>query len=150
MKQFGLNIPINGVSFGQVSYAILKEMLDRGIEPNLFSIGNPDLKSQNVSSEDHEKIVRLLKDSLHKHSKKDPCFKLWHLNGSLESFSEKQLPLTFHELDTATKEEINAAKNNKIQSDLNMCVGMSSICELGTRGRSCSNTNCSAECICGK
>ena len=113
MKQFGLNIPINGVSFGQVSYAILKEMLDRGIEPNLFSIGNPDLKSQNVSPEDHEKIVRLLKESLYKHSKKDPCFKLWHLNGSLESFSEKQLLLTFHELDTATKEEINAAKNNK-------------------------------------
>ena len=113
MKKFGLNIPINSVSFGQLSFAILKEILDRGIEPNLFSIGQIDFNSQKASQEELAKINKLLIDSLSTHSRKDPCFKLWHLNGSLESFSENQLLLTFYELDSPTKEEINIAKSNK-------------------------------------
>ena len=52
MKKFGLNIPINSVSFGQLSFAILKEILDRGIEPNLFSIGQIDFNSQKASQEE--------------------------------------------------------------------------------------------------
>ena len=113
MKKFCLNAPINSVSFGQVSYAILRELLDRGIEPNLFPIGQPDLKAQGVDGEFHEKLNSLLSASLKTHDRKDPCFKIWHLNGALDSPSEEQLLLSFYELDAPTEEELNAAKNNK-------------------------------------
>ena len=113
MEKFCLNTPINGVSFGQVSFGIIREMLNRGIEPNLFTIGQVDLKSQDVDDEFASKLTELLTYSPTKHSRKDPCFKLWHLNGALESPSEKQAILTFYELDEPTDNEINAAKNNR-------------------------------------
>ena len=40
--EFALNIPINPVSFGQVSLAILREMYRRGLAPSLLPIGNVD------------------------------------------------------------------------------------------------------------
>jgi glycosyltransferase involved in cell wall biosynthesis len=46
------------------------------------------------------------------HSRKTPIFKLWHLNGGFESFSDKQVLMTFYELDSPTKEEINIINNN--------------------------------------
>ena len=113
MEKFCLNTPINGVSFGQVSFGIIREMLNRGIEPNLFTIGQVDLKSQDVDDEFFSRLTELLTYSPTKHSRKDPCFKLWHLNGALESPSEKQAILTFYELDEPTDNEINAAKNNR-------------------------------------
>jgi len=113
MKKFCLNTPINGVSFGQLSFAILKEILDRGIEPNFFPIGQIDLKSQSVDEKLNQKITEILSKTQESHSRKDPCFKLWHLNGALESPSEKQALLSFYELDSPTKQELNAVRNNK-------------------------------------
>ena len=45
--------------------------------------------------------------ALHSHNRDNPIFKLWHLNGSLESLSKDQLLFTFYELDQPTKQEIN-------------------------------------------
>jgi glycosyltransferase involved in cell wall biosynthesis len=53
-----------------------------------------------------------LKKGLRYLSRKDPIFKLWHINGSLESYSDRQFLLTFHELDALTQSEINILKNN--------------------------------------
>ena len=44
---FSLNLPINSVSFGQVSTAILREIHKKGLEPCIFPIGNGvDLSTQ--------------------------------------------------------------------------------------------------------
>ena len=53
------------------------------------------------------------KKATFKHDRKWPILKLWHLAGSMESYSEKQALLTFYELDEPTDYEINIAKNNK-------------------------------------
>ena len=113
MRKFCLNTPINSVSFGQVSFAIIREMLNRGIEPNLFTIGQVDFNSQDLDEDLRSKITELLTYSLSRHDREDSCFKLWHLNGALESPSQKQALLTFYELDDPTENEINAAKNNR-------------------------------------
>ena len=42
---FALNIPINPVSFGQVSLAILREIYRRGLAPSLLPIGNVNTSS---------------------------------------------------------------------------------------------------------
>ena len=45
---FSLNLPLNSVSFGQVSTAILREIHKKGLEPCIFPIGNGvDLSTQN-------------------------------------------------------------------------------------------------------
>jgi hypothetical protein len=48
------------------------------------------------------------------HNKNTPVLKLWHINGSLESFSKDQILIVFHELDSLTDFEVNILKNQKI------------------------------------
>jgi glycosyltransferase involved in cell wall biosynthesis len=110
---FAVNVPLNTVSFGQVSTAILREMMKKGHNPVIFPIGGSvDLSSQ----KDDKEFVDWVKDgvdrSLKTHDRDTPIFKLWHINGSLESFSKNQLLFSFYELDQPTKEEINIVKNN--------------------------------------
>ncbi len=55
-----------------------------------------------------------IQSSIIEHNKNNPIFKLWHLNGSLESFSKNQVLLTFYEVDSPTKAELNIVKNNSV------------------------------------
>ena len=115
MRDFSLQLPVNSVSFGQVSVALLREFHARGLQPCLFPIGdNIDLNCQDDLTEDFQKWIHsCIAKRFEHHSRSNPTFKLWHLNGSLGSYSEKQVLLSFHELDEVTPTEKNIAKNNK-------------------------------------
>jgi len=115
MSNFVCHFPINNLSFGFCAYNILKEVKSRGLNPNIFLIGNQiDLSSYKVDGD----FVHWLQNGVNNapaiHNKKTPSFKLWHINGSLESFSEKQYLLTFYELNSPTKYEINILKNQEV------------------------------------
>jgi hypothetical protein len=118
--KLAFNLPLNPVSFGQTSTLLLRTLFEReknASEKNdiyLFPIGNVNLESQNVTSEFKDWIREKILNGLENYNKDIPIFKLWHLNGSLESFSKNQTLLTFYELDQPTKIEINIAKNNNI------------------------------------
>ena len=110
---FTLNLPLNGVSFGQVSIALLREFYKKELSPLILPIsGNVDLSTQDISGDFKMWIDSCLSQGMKKHSRKTPTFKLWHLNGSLESFSNNQVLLSFYELDQPTEEEVNIVKNN--------------------------------------
>lgn len=118
--KLALNLPINPVSFGQVSTLLLKTLFERernGIEKHdvyLFPIGQINLNSQSADPSFNEWLKEKITNGLENYKRDIPIFKLWHLNGSLESFSKNQSLLTFYELDQPTKVEINIAKNNNI------------------------------------
>jgi glycosyltransferase involved in cell wall biosynthesis len=107
-----LNIPLNNVSFGQTSFALIKNLYKRNFNAKIFPIGNVDLSSQKVDNDLGLWIKNSIDQSLSSFSRKEKIFKLWHLMGSLESFSEKQVLMSFYELDSPTKQEINIVKNN--------------------------------------
>ena len=107
-----LNIPLNNVSFGQTSFALIKNLHKRNFNAKIFPIGNVDLSSQKVDNDLGLWIKNSIDQSLSSFSRKEKIFKLWHLMGSLESFSEKQVLMSFYELDSPTKQEINIVKNN--------------------------------------
>jgi len=112
-KNIALHLPVNAVSFGQVSVAILREFYRRKLEPCLFLIGNQaDLSAHSVDKDFTDWIQNCSSKALKDHKRSNPIFKLWHINGSLENFSDKQILLTFYELDSPTPEEINVLKNN--------------------------------------
>ena len=47
MRDFSLHLPINSVSFGQVSVALLREFHARGLQPSIFPISDQyDLAAQ--------------------------------------------------------------------------------------------------------
>ena len=112
-KNLALHLPVNAVSFGQVSVGILREFYRRKLEPCLFLIGNQaDLSVHNTDSDFNKWLQNCINKGLKDHNRSNPIFKLWHINGSLESYSDKQILLTFYELDSPTAEEINILKNN--------------------------------------
>tara|TARA_R100000808_G_scaffold24932_1_gene59538 strand:+ start:18356 stop:19444 length:1089 start_codon:yes stop_codon:yes gene_type:complete len=110
--QLAFHLPVNSVSFGQLSLAILREAYRRGLEPCLFPVGDVDPSAQKSDPEFEKWLKGCLEKAAKDHNRKNPIFKLWHLNGSLESYSEKQVLLTYYELDSPTPYEVNIAKNN--------------------------------------
>lgn len=82
------------------------------MQPCIFPIGNVDLAAQKQDADFFKWIESGVKKSISHHSRDTPTIKLWHINGSLESFSEKQLLVTFHELDSPTEYEQNIVRNN--------------------------------------
>ena len=111
-----LHLPINQVSFGQVSTLLLREVFkSKNIDASLFLIGNQvDLSSQDELGQDFLNWLQEgFKNTLSSHKRSDDTLKLWHLNGSFESISENQTLLSFYELDAPTKEEVNIVKNQK-------------------------------------
>lgn len=120
MQKLALHLPINSVSFGQLSTLILRTAHDRELKGNtnidwsLFTIGPVDLSSQAINQEFGTWLQGKILKSHETYSRDIPIFKLWHLNQSLESYSTKQTLLTFYELDNPTKIEMNIARNNKL------------------------------------
>jgi hypothetical protein len=113
MSTFAVNVPINSVSFGQTSTALLREMKGRSLDPSIFPIGGQvDLSTQTPDKDFDEWVQKNCQKAAACHSRNLPSFKLWHLNGSLESFSDKQILLSFYELDEPTAAETNIARNN--------------------------------------
>ena len=59
---FALHLPLNGVSFGQVSTALLREFYEKGVQPSLFTIGNVDLSSQEITQDFNTWIQSCIKN----------------------------------------------------------------------------------------
>jgi glycosyltransferase involved in cell wall biosynthesis len=107
------NLPINSVSFGQISTLILRELYASKVDVGILPIGNVDLSTQSdLSQEFGNWLQQSINSSLETFNRKNKIFKLWHLNGSFESYSNEQVLLSFYELDQPTKVELNTVKNN--------------------------------------
>jgi hypothetical protein len=128
--KLGLHLPINSVSFGQVSTLLLRTIFERekggdnSIDWYITPISNVDLSSQAEDKEFNVWLNNKIVKTLETYNRDIPVFKLWHLNGSLESISRKQILFTFYELDKPTKVEVNIARNNTL------CLSSKYSCEV--------------------
>jgi hypothetical protein len=113
VPKLAFNLPLNSTSLGQVSLSILRELFNRNIDINLFPIGNIDVGTQKQDQDFISYIQKSINSSYKEYNRNTPIFKLWHLNGSLESFSKKQVLLSFYEVDSPTETETNIIKNNE-------------------------------------
>ncbi len=109
--EFALQLPVNKLSFGQVSVCILQEIYKKGLEPSLFPI-NEDISSYSLDKDTVSWIKSCINKGPKTHNRNTPVFSLWHLNSSaMNTVSNKRVMLTFYELDAPTKAEVNIAKN---------------------------------------
>jgi len=116
MENFNLEIPINKLSFGNCSINILFELFKLKKNPTIVPIGaQVDLSSfsSSVSNEFMQWFKSCMSNVQSRHNRKNPTIKLWHLNGSLNSYSNEQYLFSFYELDSPTPSEINIVKNQK-------------------------------------
>jgi hypothetical protein len=116
VENLNLELPVNKLSFGNCSINILLELFKMKKNPTIFLVGGQadfSTFSKNVP----EGFIDWFKDacsaSQSRHSRKNPTFKLWHLNGSMNSTSNDQYLFTFYELDSPTPTEVNIVKNQK-------------------------------------
>lgn len=112
-RDLTLDLPINSLSFGNVSIAILREFYKRGLTPNVMPMnGQVDLGSQVPDEEFAKWLHQCIGKAQKEASRSAPSLRLWHINGSLPSFSNQGNDLiVFHELDSLTSTEINVLKN---------------------------------------
>lgn len=103
--------PLNSLSFGNVSYNILRELYKRGVSVALFIIGEKgDLSAFDPAPD----FVAWIKDASTNRYKKlkriVPSLKLWHLTGSDLMRGPHQRLFTFHETNKATDIECSIAR----------------------------------------
>jgi len=110
--EFALHGPVNKLSFGNVFVNILKEVHKRELQPFIFTIGQDDFNAFALPDDFKTWFESCKNKSLKLYQRDIPVFKLWHIDGSLESYGRKQILFTFHECDQATEVETNIVKNN--------------------------------------
>ena len=77
-----LEIPLNRLSFGNVSYNLIRELYKLNVDIGIFPIGNVDLSAFDASEELKTYIEEAINRRWDFLSSEIPCLKLWHLNGS--------------------------------------------------------------------
>lgn len=98
---------INPLSFGNVSYNILREIYKRNIPIALFPIGDKlNLDSfDKVDEKFKEWLVNAAQNRLHVAKKDSKCITQWHINGGETRISKHQALFTFYETDQPTLAE---------------------------------------------
>lgn len=111
MKNLIFKGPINSLSFGNVSFNLLREMYNQGIDVSIFPIGNPDVTAFSISDKNFKKWFEDGINNRYKKLNKDhPTLQMWHLNGSENRISRNQILYTFYELDEPTESELSLAE----------------------------------------
>ena len=107
-----INAPINGLSFGNVSVNILRELFKKNIDLVFFPIGDKaEMDAYDKIDPDFVKYLQAAtNDRYSKISKNIPSLKLWHIFGSETRYSKNQSLFTFHEVSEVTNLEKNLLK----------------------------------------
>lgn len=108
------HLPINPVSFGQVSINLLKELYKRGATPPVFAKGDINLSAFDHLDDNFKKwLSERLSYALSVHDRSQDTLYLWHISGLFESLSRENLAFTFHETNQLTAVEHNILRQQK-------------------------------------
>ncbi len=116
---FAAALAVNALSFGNVSITLLREMHRRGLSPALFPITTDprvpfDLSTQKDDPAFTQWLHACAGSAQQRHSRKHATIRLWHINDSIHSYSERGNDLiTFFELDQLTPVELNILRQQR-------------------------------------
>lgn len=116
------NVPVNRVSFGQVSYNLLKAAKSLGHNVFLVPIAQIDLGTLNVTPEFHKWLTEACIRGVEGVQRDMRGIKLWHLvtpdgennsvRGSYDKICDNTSFVSFYELDSPTPVELNVARQH--------------------------------------
>ena len=106
-----LEIPLNRLSFGNVSYNFIRELYKLNVDIGIFPIGDVDIGAFDVSEELKTYIEEAINRRWEFLKAEIPCLKLWHLNGSENRKNKDQYLFTFYECNQPTDQEIALCKH---------------------------------------
>tara|TARA_R100001015_G_C4634624_1_gene201504 strand:+ start:3269 stop:4360 length:1092 start_codon:yes stop_codon:yes gene_type:complete len=116
MSKLCINAQVNPLSMGQITIALIREVLRQKLDISLFLRGEQNPETEGDAEAIKRAIGELAVHSELNHSYKDSFeLDIWHLNTTaLSRLSERKSLLSFYELDSPTKMELNVAKNQDI------------------------------------
>ena len=94
--------PLNTLSFGNVSFNILRELYKKNVDVGLFPIGNVDVSAFEIDKEFSDWLQQCINNRYNFVSKDVKAFKLWHLSGSENRKNPNQNLFTFYECSQPT------------------------------------------------
>ncbi len=110
---YAISGPINALSLGSVTVALLRELFKRGETPAIFPVmgSNPDLSAQVPDPAFEQRLNACIVSAHQRYNRKAPCLQHWHVAGSLSSHSQQgNHLLTYVETDSLTPTEINVLR----------------------------------------
>lgn len=112
MKNIIYRGALNSLSFGNVSYNILRELYRKEYQVAFFPFGTSlNFESFDSIDPDFQKwIVSMSQNRFHLAKKDIPTLSQWHLSGSENTISKNNTLLTFYELDKPTLIEKSIAE----------------------------------------
>jgi len=108
------NVPINSVSLGQTSIAILREAYKANLDCCIFPIGPVDLSAQNPDPKFDQWLHQKIKESPKHHKRTNRAIKLWHISDINQSYGAEPECVTFLETDACSAHEVAALNNQKV------------------------------------
>jgi len=107
MDSINVRCPINNLSFGNVSYNILKELHKQNFNVNLFPVGQKvDFSSFDKASSEFSGFIKESVENRNLKVKRNyPFLNIWHINQSESKISDYNILYTFHETGEVTEAE---------------------------------------------
>ncbi len=102
-----LELPLNQTGLGNVGIGIIYEFFRRGLNPNLFLIGEPNFSYSVVPEGFPQWFEFCVNKALRSYKRDQPSIRLWHIDGSRSRISDNATLYTVHETDTLTAVERN-------------------------------------------
>jgi len=98
-----VDAPLNSLSLGNVSYNIIRELIDKGHDVGIFPVsGKVDLNAYDVPDHLVQKINEGIQNRFDYLSEDIPSLRIWNLNGSEDRKNSKQYLYTFYECNQPT------------------------------------------------
>lgn len=107
ITRLNLQLPLNSLSFGNVSFNLLRELYKRKVQCVLYPRGQPDLAAYKLDPGFGQWIERATNTRFTKLDRRVPTFNLWHIQDSQFKLSDRNVLLSFHETDSPTESEVN-------------------------------------------
>lgn len=129
---------LNSLSFGNVSYNLLREMYKSEIRVSIFPIGEKvDLEAFDSIDKDFQSWIQsMINERFNSISKDIPTLSQWHISGSESRISSHQTLFTFHELDQPTEVEKSIVR---LQDN---CIFSSDYSKNVFKNSGCDNVSC--------
>lgn len=113
IQRLNVKAQISTLSLGQVGYNILRELYRRKIQVCFFA-RQVDFSPFKPDPSFQQWIERSINSRYEKLDRKVPTLNIWHLQGSEDRLSDKQVTLSFHETDSPTPSEIGVANHQDL------------------------------------
>lgn len=106
IDRLNVRVAANSLSLGQVGFNIVRELYRRKIRCAIFPYGPVDLSAYRIDPQFGAWLTQAINERYTRLDRKVPTLNCWHIRDSELRLSDRQVTLSFHEVDQASNHEV--------------------------------------------